>query len=150
MRKILFILFAALVFVACNKEEVSYVKCELMPEILTLPAEKETTFTVRASVPAFIFTCAYESSDDPITNFAYSLRSFIPSSYPYVYDSKKHPLLDGVTRWEMFRDVYCIEQVDETTFKFTVKPPKGYDRIEFLFIPEGGLKYSNNLYVIII
>ena len=148
MRKILFILFAALALVACEKEEnISYEKCEVMPEILTIPAEGGT-FTVRTNVPSYIFSGAYKSSEHPTTDFGFGLRSFFPSSYPYVYDSKKNPLFN-FEDLAMLKDVYYIEQVDATTFKFTIKPPVGYDRIDLGFIPEGGIEYANKLYIII-
>ena len=147
MKKILFFIFAALAFVACDKEKEDnrvFVRCELNPQAITLPAGGGT-FTIKANTPAYIASCGFEASENIYKDLGFGTGTLsIPTSFPHIYEPKQ-PQLPSTPDFAAFEGTYHIEQIDATTFNITVMPPDGYDGVSLLFIPEGGLKYGQSL-----
>ena len=159
MRKILFILFAAFAFVACDKENTgvrdvpgvgdkSYIECKLEPQSVTIPAEGGT-FTVKSNIPTHIVSCGFSASKNSSMDLAFGTGSkSIPIAFPYIYEPK-HPSLPYGPDFEIFKGSYYIEQIDATTFNIAITPPAGYDGISFAFFPIGGMYYGQSLNVVV-
>lgn len=145
MKNILIKLLAIFFLISCNKEDSRvFVKCELNPQAITLPAEGGI-FTIKANTPAYIASCGFEASENIYKDLGFGTGTLsIPTSFPHIYEPKQ-PQLPSTPDFAVFKGAYHIEQIDATTFNITVTPPDGYDGVSLLFIPEGGLKYGQSL-----
>ena len=150
MKKILFVLMAALAFVACQKgnedepNQPHYTKCELTPMQITVPAEGGT-FTVKTNTPAYVAMFGAKDANRIYEDvgFAAGIQQGIPLTFPIIYEPTKKIIPSSY--FETFEGTYYIEQVNATTFNITVLPPKGYSDMIFAFLPEGGANFGQAL-----
>lgn len=149
MRKLIIAMLAALAFVACEKEEEvrkSYVQCELTPQTISIPSEGGS-FTVEANAPSFVGLCGFKLADSPDGGGGFGTGvTTVPTDFPQIYDAE-YPNLPPFDVYPMFEGSYHIEQVDATTFNFTLLPPEGCTNFMFTFFVEGGAHLNRTLLV---
>ena len=107
MKKILFVLMAALAFVACQKEE-----------------NKEKNFP---QMNPQKISCLDKSG------MSFELKSDIPSRFSFVGYTYKEDNNSTTIIESMDTDLYSITQVDEYTYKVTIKPFSKEVGIAFTF-----------------
>ena len=107
MRKILFVMFAALAFVACDKEEgKKYYLPQMEPQIISCLDNSGMSFEIKSDIPSKFKFVGYTYKDDD----------------------------DSTTLSEsMDTDLYNIIQLDEYTYKVTIKPFSKQVGIAFAF-----------------
>ena len=139
MKRILFILFAALTLAACQKEEAEKptpIKCELDIKTITLPSEGGT-FIVKTNVPSFVGMYGYGAipgTDQQSIGFATGVKD-LPTKFPKIYEPKGIQIPPSYR--EYFYGSYRIIQTDATTSEVSVWLPEEYNSVSFRFIPEG-------------
>ena len=104
MKKILFILFAALAFVACDKEEnsnTSFVRTRFHLENSEYNAEAGTVIKVKTPMPS----CNMFYNDELGEEYKTGVEK-IPTVFPSSYEN----------------DYYSLVQTSDDTFEITVKP----------------------------
>ena len=109
MRKILFVMVAALAFVACDKEEkLNWDRPQLSPKVSSCMESEGKTMVLKSDIPAEFIVAFFipENSTEPIK---------------------------GKELHETDNDIYNITQVDEYTFRITVKSFIEPSRICFAF-----------------
>lgn len=111
MRKILFVMFAALAFFACDKEEEQiHIRPELSPKVSCCMESEGMTLELKSDVPAIFVGAVHYLEQQEIPGYE-----------------------EGTHYSETNTDLYNLTQIDEYAFQITIKPFVEPGRIIFGF-----------------
>ena len=113
MKKILFMLFAALAFVACDKEK------------------DEQIWSFPKISPTPVYSCLDNSG------MIIEVKSDIPSKFTYATISKKREkseVEEDIAKklYETENEIYKITQIDDYTYQITIKPFIDHRQVAFI------------------
>ena len=113
MKKILFFIFAALAFVACDKEK------------------DEQIWSFPKISPTPVYSCLDNSG------MIIEVKSDIPSKFTYATISKKREkseVEEDIAKklYETENEIYKITQIDDYTYQITIKPFIDYRQVAFI------------------
>ena len=113
MKKILFMLFAALAFVACDKEE------------------DKPNWSFPKISPTPVYSCLDNSG------MIIEVKSDIPSKFTYATISKKREkseVEEDIAKklYETENEIYKITQIDDYTYQITIKPFIDHRQVAFI------------------
>ena len=113
MKKILFFIFAALAFVACDKEK------------------DEQIWNFPKISPTPVYSCLDNSG------MIIEVKSDIPSKFTYATISKKREKLEieediAKKLYETENEIYKITQIDDYTYQITIKPFIDHRQVAFI------------------
>ena len=117
MKKILFMLFAALAFVACDKEE------------------DEQIWSFPKISPTPVYSCLDNSG------MIIEVKSDIPSKFTYATISKKREkseVEEDIAKklYETENEIYKITQIDDYTYQITIKPFIDHRQVAFIIVSQ--------------
>ena len=113
MKKILFVMFAALAFVACDKEK------------------DEQIWSFPKISPTPVYSCLDNSG------MIIEVKSDIPSKFTYATISKKREkseVEEDIAKklYETENEIYKITQIDDYTYQITIKPFIDHRQVAFI------------------
>ena len=130
MRKLLFVLMAALAFVACQKEEDNtpkYFLPKMTPQTISCVANSETELEVISDIPAAFFGASY---------------------IIYSENGEKIGGTDGIES-NIDPNMFSIVQVDKSKFKVVIKPTTKRIRVGLAFIAADNPEPGRGAFVIV-